>query len=74
MKLGQISSKKLIEVLLKNGFKIKRIRGSHHFLENRGGLKTVVPMHSGRNIGPGLLNKIIKNDLGITLEEFKKWL
>jgi len=34
----------------------------------------VVPMHSGRKIDSGLLLKIIKKELGITREEFEKFL
>ena len=37
------------------------------------GRKTVIPHHAGEEIGPGLLIKIIKNDIGITREEFLKW-
>ena len=36
------------------------------------GRKTVIPHHAGEEIGPGLLSKIIKKDLGITREEFLK--
>lgn len=38
------------------------------------GRVTVVPNHKGEEIGPGLLNKIIKRDLRITREEFVKLL
>jgi predicted RNA binding protein YcfA (HicA-like mRNA interferase family) len=34
------------------------------------GRRTTIPHHSGEEIGPGLLNKIIKKDLGITREDF----
>ena len=34
------------------------------------GRKTVIPHHAGEEIGPGLLNKIIKKELNITREEF----
>jgi len=33
---------------------------------------TIIPYHSGEEIGPGLLNKIIKKDLGISREEFMR--
>ncbi len=38
------------------------------------GRKTTIPHHAGEEIGPGLLNKIIKKDFGITREEFMKFL
>ena len=37
------------------------------------GRRATIPHHSGEEIGPGLLNKIIKRDLGITREEFMKY-
>jgi len=36
------------------------------------GRRTTIPHHSGEEIGPGLLNKIIKKDLMITRKEFFK--
>lgn len=36
------------------------------------GRKVTIPHHSGEEIGPGLLNKIIKKGLGVTREEFLK--
>jgi len=33
---------------------------------------TIIPVHSGKEIGKGLLNKIIKEDLKITIKEFIK--
>ena len=36
--------------------------------------KTTIPYHAGEEIGPGLLNKIIKKDLQITREEFMSYL
>jgi predicted RNA binding protein YcfA (HicA-like mRNA interferase family) len=41
---------------------------------HKDGRRTTIPHHSGEEIGPGLLNKIIKKDLGISREEFlKQW-
>ena len=36
------------------------------------GRKTTIPSHGKEEIGPGLLNKIIKHDLKLTREEFMK--
>ena len=38
------------------------------------GRKTTIPHHAGEEIGPGLLNKIIKKDLQISREEFENLL
>jgi predicted RNA binding protein YcfA (HicA-like mRNA interferase family) len=49
---------RLVEVmslLKKVGFVAGRQRGSHVFLRHNDGRATVVPIHSGETIGPGLL-------------------
>ena len=51
----------LIAALGKAGFHVIRVRGSHHFLRHEDGGTTVVPVHSGEIIGPGLLHKILRD-------------
>ncbi len=67
-----ISGKKLVNILLKSGFYLSSITGSHHILKHNNGRKVIVPCHSNETLGPGLLNKIIKKDLGMTKFEFFK--
>jgi predicted RNA binding protein YcfA (HicA-like mRNA interferase family) len=43
------------------GFEIARIKGSHHFLRHPDGRGTVVPVHAGETIGPGLLAAILRD-------------
>jgi predicted RNA binding protein YcfA (HicA-like mRNA interferase family) len=50
-----------------------RQRGSHVILKHPDGRVTVVPVHSGEDIGRGLLSKIIK-DTRMTREQFLKLL
>ncbi|MGD0436739.1 MAG: type II toxin-antitoxin system HicA family toxin [Bryobacteraceae bacterium] len=50
----RISGSDLIAALTFGGFQVTRVRGSHHFLRHRDGRVTVVPIHSGETIGPGL--------------------
>jgi len=38
------------------------------------GRRATIPHHTGEEIGPGLLTKIIKKDLRITREEFIQYL
>ncbi|MGO9242630.1 MAG: type II toxin-antitoxin system HicA family toxin [Bryobacteraceae bacterium] len=38
-----------------------RAKGSHHFLRHADGRVTVVPVHSGETIGPGLLHEILRD-------------
>ena len=68
-KLPLINAKELIKILGKIGFKVMRQEGSHIFLRNNG-KTTVVPNHPGNKLDRGLLNKIIKKDIGLSREEF----
>jgi predicted RNA binding protein YcfA (HicA-like mRNA interferase family) len=56
-----ITGKKLIALLDKFGFVATRQRGSHVMLRHPDGRATVVPVHAGETIGPGLLSKILRD-------------
>jgi predicted RNA binding protein YcfA (HicA-like mRNA interferase family) len=60
----------LIAALKKIGFELVRIKGSHHFLRHTNGRTTVVPVHAGETIGPGLLAKILR-DCDINREQLQ---
>jgi predicted RNA binding protein YcfA (HicA-like mRNA interferase family) len=51
----------LISALERAGFAVVRVRSSPHFLQHPDGRSTVVPVHSGETIGPGLLTKILRD-------------
>ena len=70
-KYPKLTGKELIKILTKHGFEVSRIRGSHHFLKHSDGRATVVPVHRGESIGPGLLNKISK-DTEVEIKDIKK--
>ena len=72
-KAPRLSAKEIIAAPGKAGFAIARIKGSHHFLKHPDGRKTVVPVHSGETIGPGLLLKILRA-CEIDLEQLDKLL
>lgn len=57
-----IDRHELEELALANGFRLKRITGSHHVYENAEGKVTVIPMHS-TDIGLGLSHAIQKQIL-----------
>lgn len=67
-KAPRLRGRELIAALQDAGFRAVRIKGSHHFLQHSDGRCTVVPVHSGEIIGPGLLNKILK-DVEIEVED-----
>lgn len=68
--LPTISGKKLYAILLKNGFILTAIKGSHHRMVHSDGRKTTIPIHSNQDLPKGLLRKIIREDLDISIEEF----
>ncbi len=70
-KYPKLTGRELIKILGKLGFEVSRIRGSHHFLKHSDGRATVVPVHRGESIGPGLLNKISK-DTEVEISQMKK--
>jgi predicted RNA binding protein YcfA (HicA-like mRNA interferase family) len=60
-KAPRVTGSELVSALSRAGFAVVRIRGSHHFLRNADGRATVVPVHSGETIGPGLLNRVLRD-------------
>ncbi|MCL1464733.1 type II toxin-antitoxin system HicA family toxin [Argonema galeatum] len=69
-KLPSLTGSEVIAALERGGFAVARVRGSHHFIVHDDGRRTVVPVHSGETIGPGLLAQILR-DCQITREEFR---
>jgi predicted RNA binding protein YcfA (HicA-like mRNA interferase family) len=66
--LPSITGKDLVAALKKAGFEVVRVKGSHHFLRHSDGRTTLVPVHAGETIGPGLLSKILR-DCDLTRDE-----
>lgn len=52
--------KDLVKLLLRNGWKIDRINGSHHILI-KGNKTEVIPVH-GKDVKVGFLNAILKRN------------
>lgn len=72
-KLPSLTGKQIVKVLRRAGFIVVRQKGSHAFLRHPDGRSTLVPLHAGETIGPGLLRKIIR-DIEMSREEFLKLL
>ena len=72
-KLPSLTGMEVIHALQNAGFDVIRIRGSHHSLRHPDGRSTLVPVHSGDTIGPGLLSKILK-DCGLDKDQFRELL
>lgn len=69
-KLPLLTAKELIKIMFKLGFELKRQKGSHKFFQHKDGRTTVIPDHGTEQIDRGLLNKIIKQDLMMSIEDF----
>lgn len=69
-RLRRVTGRQALKALQKAGFVITRIKGSHHILRHSDGRATVVPVHAGETLGPGLLNQILK-DAEIERDQFE---
>jgi predicted RNA binding protein YcfA (HicA-like mRNA interferase family) len=61
----------LIQALEQIGFQRTRQRGSHVRLRHTDGRVVTVPVHSGQDLGRGLLRKILR-DAELTVDELLK--
>ena len=68
-KLPVISGKDFIKILESIGFVLIRINGSHHRLKHPDGRVTTIPIHKNDPLPKGLLRKIIRDDLELTIED-----
>lgn len=73
MKLPLLSAREIIRILRKMGFEEIRQKGSHKYFRHPDGRSTVVPVHPGRDVGRGLLKRIM-NEVQVDREEFFKYL
>lgn len=69
MKLPLLSSKELCKFLEKEGFQALRQKGSHRFFQHSDGRTTVVPIHTNKDIGRGLLSGILE-EISMDREDF----
>jgi predicted RNA binding protein YcfA (HicA-like mRNA interferase family) len=72
-RLPALTGKEIMSALSSLGFSANRQRGSHVIMKHPDGRMTVVPVHAGETIGPGLLLKILR-DADLTKEELKRLL
>jgi predicted RNA binding protein YcfA (HicA-like mRNA interferase family) len=70
-KLPVVSGNECITALQHLGYRVDRIRGSHAWLVCSGRNPVPVPKH--RELGPGILRKIL-NEAEISVDEFIKLL
>lgn len=59
--MKNISGKELCKLLEENGWELKRIHGSHFIYVKTGRKERIsVPVHAGKTLKVGLLNKLMK--------------
>jgi predicted RNA binding protein YcfA (HicA-like mRNA interferase family) len=68
-RLPMLRPEQVLNALEKAGFQMVRQRGSHVRLRHGDGRVVTVPVHSGHDIGRGLLRKILR-DAEMTPEDF----
>lgn len=59
---------KLVSALERQGFKVARVKGSHHIMRHPDGRGTTVPVHKGRDVAKGTLRGILR-DVDLTIDE-----
>ena len=67
-RLPQLSAREVIRPLKRNGFLLERQSGSHAVYRHPDGRRTTVPIHGKRDLGRGLLRRILK-DAGLSPED-----
>ena len=74
-KLPTVSGRRAVQALVRAGFIVDRIAGSHHILVYpQDASRTVtVPVHANHDLKPGTLRAIIRQT-GFTVEEFVDFL
>jgi predicted RNA binding protein YcfA (HicA-like mRNA interferase family) len=72
--LPTVKPRELIRALERMGFRLlRKSKGSHWQNEHADGRRTTVPVHRGRDIGPGLLRKVLR-DIELDPDQLKDWL
>jgi predicted RNA binding protein YcfA (HicA-like mRNA interferase family) len=64
-----LAGSRVVRALEGAGFKVARIRGSHHVLRHPDGRGTSVPVHKSQEVRAGTLRGILR-DCGLTVDEF----
>ena len=67
-KLPHVTGQAMVRFLLRQGFQIVRVRGSHHFMR-KSELRTTVPVHGSRSLKIGTLRSILR-DVGLSAIDF----
>jgi len=67
-RLPSMTASRLVRILEQRGFERVRQSGSHLILRHSDGRRVTVPMHKSKDLGRGLLARIMK-DADLTIED-----
>ena len=70
-RLPVVTGRQLLRALQRGGFKVLRVKGSHHFVRHEfdPARQTVVPVHGNEDLGRPILRKILQ-DVSLSIDEF----
>lgn len=69
-----LKAKRLLSILCRKPleYEVVRQKGSHRVLESRNGYPWLLfSFHDGQTLPPGLVRKVLMDDVGLTLDEAK---
>ncbi len=69
-KLRKLKGRDFVKLLRRYQIEVMLTQGSHHFLRDPDGRCTVVPVHAGETLGPGLLLQILR-DTELTKDDLR---
>jgi predicted RNA binding protein YcfA (HicA-like mRNA interferase family) len=67
-RLPALTARQVLAILSRHGFKPVRQSGSHVVLNHPDGRFATVPVHKGRDLGKGLLRRIMR-DANLTVDD-----
>ena len=69
-KLPRPTGKEMVRFLERQGLRVVRVAGSHHFMDG-GGKRTTVPVHGNKTLKFGTLRSILR-DINLSPIEFEQ--
>jgi predicted RNA binding protein YcfA (HicA-like mRNA interferase family) len=69
-RLPRLTGKEMVRFLERQGLRVVRVVGSHHFMDGAG-RRTTVPVHGNRSLKIGTLRSILR-DVDLSPAEFEK--
>jgi predicted RNA binding protein YcfA (HicA-like mRNA interferase family) len=64
---------RVVRALERAGFKVTRVRGSHHMMRHPDGRSVSVPVHSGHDMPKGTLRSVL-SIIGMDVDELRELL